>query len=66
MLGGGGICRGVPEPWRCGTEGRSSVGRWLDCMLSVLFFNLNVSMIVWSYDARWPGSMHRLPGVIPV
>lgn len=51
MLGGGGIYRGAPEPWRCGTEGRSSVGRWLDCMLSVLFFNLNVSMIVWSYDA---------------
>lgn len=26
-------------------------------MLSVLFFNLNISMIACSYDARCPGSL---------
>jgi len=51
-LGGAGVTipGGVPEPWRCGTEGRSQWAWWgwvgLSLEISELFFSLHDSVIL--------------------
>ena len=37
---------GVPEPWRCGTEGRGGGGLGLDLVVLEVFSNLNDSAVL--------------------